>query len=59
MKIEINQNIVELSPENDTETKALEQVWQTIVDCVGDSKKLAPIGEFVPVKENKAKFVIE
>jgi len=59
MKVQMKQNIVELVPETEEESKSLEQVWQTIVDCNGPAKKLTPIGEFVPGKTDTAQFVIE
>ena len=34
MKIKIDENIVEFSPETETETKELEALWNLIVDCV-------------------------
>jgi hypothetical protein len=59
MKISVEQNVVELVPENDRETAELAQLWNTIVDCVKFNKKLVPIGEFVPQKSNRASFAIE
>ena len=59
MKIKINRNIVEFEPENDSETKGLNELWNTIVDCVQFNKKLVPIGEYIPQKANLARFAIE
>lgn len=59
MKITIEKNLVEFTPENDTETAQLEKLWTTIVDCVKFNKKLTPIGEFIPQKSNVARFAIE
>ena len=59
MKINIDKNVVEMLPENDEETVQLEQLWNTIVDCVKFNKKLVPIGEYVPQKSNQARFAIE
>ena len=59
MKISVDRNVVELVPENDNETKDLELLWKTVVDCVKFNKKLVPIGEFVPQKGNLARFAIE
>ena len=59
MQIKIEKNLVEFTPESDEETKALSGLWDTIVDCVKFNKKLVPIGEYVPAKENKAQFSIE
>jgi len=59
MKISVEKNVVEFSPESDQETTELETLWNTIVDCVKFNKKLTPIGEFVPQKSNTARFAIE
>ncbi len=59
MKISVENNVVELVPEGDQETKQLETLWNTIVDCVKFNKKLVPIGEYVPQKSNLARFAIE
>jgi hypothetical protein len=59
MKISVEKNVVEFSPENDQETTELEKLWNAIVDCVKFNKKLTPIGEFVPQKSNTARFTIE
>ena len=59
MKITREKNLVEFTPESESETKELETLWNTIVDCVKFNKKLVPVGEYVPVKKNAAQFVIE
>jgi len=59
MKITREKNLVEMTPESDEETKSLQELWNVIVDCVKFNKKLVPVGEFVPTKENKAQFTIE
>jgi len=59
MKIAIDKNVVEITPENDDEAKQLESLWKVVVDCVGSSKKLVPIGEYIPVKSKLARFAIE
>jgi len=59
MKISIDKNVVELVPENAQETGSLENLWRVIVDCLKYNKKLVPIGEYVPSKENMARFFIE
>ena len=51
--------MVNLIPENDQETGDVEKLWRLLVGCVTDSKKLAPVGEYLPEKENKASFYIE
>ena len=59
MKISVDRNVVEMVPEKDAEIKDLELLWNTIVDCVKFNKKLVPIGEYLPQKENLARFAIE
>ena len=59
MKITFDQNIVNFLPDTDNEVQDLETLWVTIVECMADSKKLVPIGEYIPVKNSKASFVIE
>ena len=59
MKIVVDKNVVEFHPETPQETADMETMWRVVVDCVQDSKKLEPIGEFIPTKSNIARFVIE
>lgn len=59
MKITVDRNVVEFTPETPRETSSLEILWRVIVDCARENKKLVPIGEYVPMKENLARFVIE
>ena len=48
------------SPENDEEKAKLTALWKIMIDCVKDSRKLVPVGEYVPVKSDKgASFYIE
>ena len=51
MKIEINKNLVEFTPENDDEKKKLEALWRLMVDCARFNKKMVPVGEYIPSKE--------
>jgi len=59
MKISRDNNLVELVPETDEETKGLSELWNVIVDCTKFNKKLVAVGEFVPEKEKVARFTIE
>lgn len=59
MKIEINKNLVEFTPENDDEKKKLEALWRLMVDCVRFNKKMVPVGEYIPIKNKFARFAIE
>ncbi|MDX1776882.1 MAG: hypothetical protein R3297_09895 [Desulfobulbales bacterium] len=59
MKITIDRNVVEFVPENAAETASMESLWRILIDCVNETKNITPIGEYVPTKENLARFVIE
>jgi hypothetical protein len=59
MKITIDRNVVEFVPENTAETTSMETLWRILIDCVNETKNLTPIGEFVPIKQNLARFTIE
>ena len=59
MKIAINLNLVEFTPENEQEEKDLDEVWKIVVDCVRANQKLVPVGEYVPGKSEFARFAIE
>lgn len=59
MKIKIENDLVELVPDGDEETKQLSALWDTIVDCVKFNKKLVPVGEFIPGTTEQARFAIE
>ncbi len=59
MKIQIDKNVIEFRPENEQETSSLETLWRVVVDCAGDNKRMTAIGEYIPSKENLARFVIE
>jgi hypothetical protein len=59
MKIKMEKNVVEFHPESEQETTDLERLWRRLIDCMGDSKKITPIGEYIPSKKNTASFYIE
>ena len=59
MKIHIDKNVVEFLPENEQETASLETLWRVVVDCAHENKHLTAIGEYIPMKQNLARFVIE
>jgi len=50
---------VENDPENDREKKELNQLWNVIIDCVKDNKKLVPVGQYTPGIKEVATFHIE
>ena len=45
--------------ESEKETKQLEALWRVIVDCARFSRKMVPIGEYLPAQKNMARFAIE
>ena len=59
MKIRINKDIVEFTPEHPAETAELEALWIKLGNCVGDNKSLQPIGVYVPSENRTAVFHIE
>jgi hypothetical protein len=59
MKIHVDKNIVEFLPENEQETADLETLWRVVVDCAQENKRMTAIGEYIPMKQNLARFVIE
>lgn len=59
MKIALDKNLVEFSPENDREKEELDALWKVIVDCMKTNKKLVPIGEYIPGKSELARFALE
>lgn len=59
MQINMDKNLVEFTPENAEETAKLEALWRVMVDCARFNKKMVPVGEYVPIKNNMARFAIE
>jgi hypothetical protein len=59
MKINIEKNLVEFTPERPDEKAKLLELWKIVVDCVKFNKKLVPVGEYIPEKNNVARFAIE
>ena len=59
MRINIEKNLVEFTPENPDEKAKLEALWRIMVDCVRFNKKLVPVGEYIPQKNDLARFAIE
>ena len=58
MKISMDKAIVEFIPENPIETSELEALWIKMGNCIGDDKKLSPIGVYMPTEKNVARFHI-
>jgi hypothetical protein len=59
MKLDIVKSHVDVIPETPQETICLETLWRLLCECNGLGKKLVPIGEYVPQKNNVASFHIE
>lgn len=59
MKITIDKNLVEFTPANTEEAEQIDTLWKILIDCVGSSKKLVPIGEYLPGQSEFARFAIE
>jgi hypothetical protein len=59
MKINIEKNLVEFTPESDQEKADLEALWRTVVDCAKFNKKLVAVGQYVPTQDGFARFAIE
>lgn len=59
MKIRINQDIVEFTPENPAEKTELEALWIKMSNCIGKTKRLEPMGTYIPSEDKTATFHIE
>lgn len=59
MKISVDRNVVEITPESKQETASLDVLWKIVIDCYGNNKKLVPMGQFVPGMDSLARFNIE
>ena len=59
MKIRIDKDIVEFTPEHAAEAAELEALWVKMGNCLGQTKSLQPIGVYVPAENKTASFHIE
>ena len=59
MKIRMEKDIVEFTPENASEQVELEALWIKMGNCVGNTKQLQPVGVYVPGENKTAMFHIE
>jgi uncharacterized protein with ParB-like and HNH nuclease domain len=59
MKIELEGTLLKMIPENDREKKELNQLWNIIINCVNENRKLVPVGEYIPGMKEVAVFNIE
>ena len=58
MKIRIDKDLVEFTPEHPAEVAELEALWVKLGNCLGGSKSLEPIGTYVPSQQRTATFHI-
>jgi hypothetical protein len=59
MKLELEGTLVKMTPENDREKQELNHLWRTLIDCVNKTRKLVPVGEYIPRIKEIAVFNIE
>jgi hypothetical protein len=59
MKLELDGTLLSMTPENDREKKELNQLWRILIDCVNKTRKLVPVGEYIPHIKEVAAFNIE
>lgn len=59
MKIELEGTLVRMIPENDLEKSQMNGLWRILIDCVNKTKKLVPVGEYLPGMKEVAVFNIE
>ena len=59
MKINVENTLVEFTPQSEDETKELNDLWGLIVHCARSNLKLVPVGEYLPGKTETARFNIE
>jgi hypothetical protein len=59
MKIELEDTLIRMIPENDREKTELNQLWTIIIGCVEEGKRLVPVGEYIPGMKEVATFNIE
>jgi hypothetical protein len=59
MKIELDGTLVRMTPENDSEKNQINGLWRILIDCVSATRKLVPVGEYIPGIEEVAVFNIE
>ena len=58
MKIRIDKDIVQFTPEHAAEAAELEALWIKMGNCVGENKSLEPLGVYIPSENKTAQFHI-
>jgi len=59
MNIELEGSLIKFIPETDKEKEQVNQLWNIIIDCVKENKKLVPVGEYIPGMKEVATFNME
>ena len=59
MKIELEGTLVNMVPETDAEKEQINSLWMILIDCVNKTRKLVPVGEYLPGIKEVAVFNIE
>jgi len=59
MKIDIEGTLLKMTPENSREKEDLAKLWNMVVSCIKDNKKLVPVGQYTPGLKETAMFNIE
>ena len=59
MKIELEGSLIKFNPENEREAEELNQLWNIVIDCVKENRKLVPVGEYLKGIKEVATFNIE
>lgn len=59
MKIEREGTLIRFIPESESEKDEVNKLWNTIIDCVNQNKKLVPVGEYIKGIKEIATFNIE
>ena len=59
MRIELDGTLVRITPETEQEKKEMNGLWRILIDCVNKTRKLAPVGEYIPGIKEVAVFNIE
>lgn len=48
-----------MTPENDLERGQINGLWRILIDCANKTRKLVPVGEYLPGIKEVAVFNIE
>ncbi|WP_456434362.1 hypothetical protein [Thermosulfuriphilus sp.] len=59
MKFRFDKQVVGFIPESRDEEAALDALWKYLVECEGESRKLAPLGIYIPGTSKEALFQVE